>query len=103
MRQVYDCKLLIVIEQVGAKSDGTRSLTGSTSPPVEIRLIVANQAGAVILVSRLNLVRFDGGDTSSIVGVERRPHTSSSKPLTTMYRLANPSFEHQVGRRPLAG
>src|ERR1035441_7252544 len=52
---------------------GTVSLTGPTSPrkldPFDCR-----EPGrcAVVVESRLNPVRFDGGDVPSIAGVERR-------------------------------
>src|SRR4030095_4421057 len=54
-------------------SDGTRSLTGPTSPdsldPFDCR-----EPGrcAVVVASRLNPIGFDGGDIPSIAGVERR-------------------------------
>src|SRR5262245_44016575 len=53
--------------------DGTGSLTGPTSPAV-LDPFDCREPGrcAVVVVSRLNPVRFDSGDIPSVAGVERR-------------------------------
>jgi hypothetical protein len=54
-------------------SDGTGSLSGPT-PSRILDPFDCREPGwyAVVVVSRLNPVRFDGGDISSIAGVEPR-------------------------------